>query len=109
MTVESHHVLYEKNGLIKRDKETIRFEQISSVSVRRGWFFANLVLETTGGTRPIVLNGLWAAEAEGARVTLSHRIEEKKTSVEDRVLELMEEQADLLRQIAVAIKERETF
>ncbi len=103
MIVETNHVLYEKNGLIKRDKETIRFEQISSVSVRRGWFFANLVLETTGGTRPIVLNGLWAGEAEGARVTLSHRIEEQRASVEERVIDLMEEQADLLRQIASAI------
>ncbi len=102
MIVEATHVLYEKNGLIKRDKETIRFEQISSVSVRRGWFFALLVLETTGGSRPIVLNGLWAGDAEAARSSLSHRIEEKKTSVEDRMLALMEEQTVLLRRIAAA-------
>jgi hypothetical protein len=104
MIVESTHVLYEKNGLVKRDKETIRFEQISSVSVRRGWFFAVLVLETTGGTRPIVLNGLWAGEAEAARASLSHRIEEKNTSAEDRMLSLMEEQTVLLRRIATAVE-----
>ena len=106
MLVEGTHVLYQKNGLIKRDKETIRFEQISSVSVRRGWFFALLVLETTGGTRPIVLNGLWAGDAEAARAALTHRIEEKTTSVEDKMLALMEEQTVLLRRIAAAVESR---
>ena len=104
MRLEGNHVVYEKNGLIKRDKENIRFEQISSVSVRRGWFYAILVLETTGGTRPIVLNGLWAGEAEAARAALSHRIEHKKTSAEDRVLGLLEEQTALLRRIAAAVE-----
>jgi hypothetical protein len=104
MHLEDNHVVYEKNGLIKRDKENIRFEQISSVSVRRGWFFALLVLETTGGTRPITLNGLWASEAEAARAALSHRIEDKKTSVEDRMLGVLEEQTALLRRIATAVE-----
>jgi competence protein ComEC len=104
MRLEGNHVIYEKNGLIKRDKETIRFEQISSVSVRRGWFFALLVLESTGGTRPVVLNGLWAGDAEAARLALSARIEDKQASLEDRVLGLLEEQTDLLRRIAAAVE-----
>ncbi len=102
VTLEENHVLYQKNGIIKRDKETIQFEQISSVSVRRGWFFALLVLETTGGTRPIVLNGLWASEAEAARTALMARIHERQVSLEDRVLGLLEEQNQLLKRLVVA-------
>ncbi len=98
--VEEHHVLYEKNGIVRRDKETIRYEQISSVSVRRGLLFAWLVIETTGGSRPIVVNGLWAGEAEAARAAIAARIEHRGSSWQERVLALLEEQVRLLRRLA---------
>ena len=102
MVISETYVLYEKNGIVQRDKETIQFDQIASVSVRRGWFFAMLVLETTGGSRPIVLNGLWAAEAEVARSMLVNQIETRRVSVEDRVIGLLEEQNSLLRRLVEA-------
>ena len=43
-------VNFRKRKLIGGDEETIRYEQISSVSVEKRLFFADLLVETTGGS-----------------------------------------------------------
>jgi len=104
LRLEDDHAVYEKNGLFKRSRETIRFDQISSVSIRRGWFFAYLMIETTGGTRPIVLSGLWAGDAEQARLSMHGLIQTHATSWEDRVMAELESQTVLLERIAAAVE-----
>jgi hypothetical protein len=104
LRLEKESVVFEKRQLIGGEEESIRYEQIASVSVQRGFFFADLLFETTGGTEPIFLNGLWAGQAESAQAEMRLRMRNQMGSKEDRMLELLEEQNKILKQISAKMK-----
>ena len=97
--LEQDTVRFEKRHLIGGEEESIRYEQIASVSVQRGLFFADLLFETTGGSEPVFLNGLWAGAAAKAKAELQTRIRAHSTNREDKILDLLEEQNRLLRRL----------
>jgi hypothetical protein len=92
-------VVFHKRHLIGGDDETIRYEQIASVSAHRGVLFSNVLFETTGGTEPVYLNGLWNGDAESVKADVMTRVSKHTTQKEDRVVELLEEQNVLLAAI----------
>ena len=47
-----------KNRFFGSDEEIITYGKIASVKVNSGMLFANLTIETTGGSQPIFMNGL---------------------------------------------------
>lgn len=67
LLVTPRALLYRKRTWISSREEEIPWHKIASVSVARGLFFATLIVETTGGSRPIVVNGLRGAKADRAR------------------------------------------
>lgn len=48
-------------------EETISIDQVASVSLNSGLFFADVIIETTGGSRPILCNGHWKKDAQAIR------------------------------------------
>jgi hypothetical protein len=48
-------------------EDSISTDLIASVKVQAGVVFADVVLDTTGGSPPIVIHGLWKKDAERLR------------------------------------------
>jgi hypothetical protein len=48
-------------------ENSISIDQIASVKVQAGVAFADVVIDTTGGSPPIVIHGLWKKDAERLR------------------------------------------
>lgn len=105
LILEPERVVFKKAKLIGGDEETIPYEQIASVSIQRGMFFADLLFETTGGSEPIFLNGLWRRTATRAKMELDAKIRVRSVNKEQKMMELLEEQTELLRQILTQLKQ----
>ncbi len=105
VTLREDAVVFTKRRLVGGEEESIRCEQISSVNVVRGLFFAELLLETTGGSEPVYLNGLWIGDAEAAKRLLRGRLQHQSVSHEDRVMAELSKQTALLERL-VAHAER---
>jgi len=56
---------------IGHEEQTISVDQIASVQIKAGMMFADVVIETTGGSQPIVCHGHWKGDAEGIREKIS--------------------------------------
>ena len=56
---------------VGHEEQTISIDQIASVRVSAGMFFADVIIETTGGSQPIVCHGHWKGDAEGIREAIS--------------------------------------
>lgn len=56
---------------IGHEEQTISIDQIASVRVSAGLLFADVIIETTGGSQPIVCHGHWKSDAEGIRTKIS--------------------------------------
>ena len=57
--------------LIGHEEQTISVDQIASVRITAGLLFADVIIETTGGSQPIVCHGHWKKDAEGIRSKIS--------------------------------------
>ncbi len=56
---------------IGHEEETISIDQIASVKISAGLLFADVIIETTGGSQPIVCHGHWKSDARGIREKIS--------------------------------------
>lgn len=99
LIVEPERVVFKKHKLIGGDEESIHYEQIASVSINRGIVFADLLFETTGGSEPIFLNGLWRTTAARAKAEIDAKLRHRVVDKEERMLTLLQEQNDLLKEI----------
>jgi hypothetical protein len=98
--LEPDKVVFVKKHLIGGEEHSIAYEQLASISINRGFLFADLLFETTGGSEPVYLNGMWNGTAERAKNDLEARRKAKGVSKEDTIVELLTEQNQLLRTIA---------
>lgn len=57
-------MLFRKRGLIGSREEHINYKAVASVRVKNGLFLANVSIETSGGSQPIFINGLWKSDAQ---------------------------------------------
>jgi hypothetical protein len=48
-------------------EDSISIDQIASVKIQAGMLFADVVIDTTGGSPPIVIHGFWKKDAERLR------------------------------------------
>lgn len=53
-----------KNRFFGSDEEIITYGKIAAVKLNSGIFFANLTVETMGGSQPIFINGLPKNDAQ---------------------------------------------
>jgi len=53
-----------KRRMLGSDEEIISYAKIASVKVNSGVMFADLTIETTGGSQPIFINGLAKGDAQ---------------------------------------------
>ncbi|MBT3313018.1 MAG: PH domain-containing protein [Anaerolineae bacterium] len=53
-----------KRRVLGSDEEIISYGKIASVKLKSGVLFADLTIETTGGSQPIFINGLLKGDAQ---------------------------------------------
>jgi hypothetical protein len=56
-------ILFRKRGLLGSNEEYINYQAVASCRVKNGIFLASIIIETTGGSQPVYLNGLWKTDA----------------------------------------------
>ena len=57
-------VRYTERGMIGSNEELIHFTHIASVRLSRGLLYTTLSIETSGGSQPIFVSGLWKEDAK---------------------------------------------
>jgi hypothetical protein len=70
LSVESDGVHYQKRKLLGSSEEIISYRHISSVRILTGLFFASIIIETSGGSQPIVMIGLSKSDAQEVKVSI---------------------------------------
>jgi len=70
LTLADDGMLFRKGALFGSSAEHINYRAIASVRVQNGIFLANITIETSGGSQPIYINGLWKAEAREIQDTI---------------------------------------
>jgi hypothetical protein len=63
LTLASDGILFRKGRLFGSSEERISYKAIASVRVANGVFLSNVSVETSGGSQPIFINGLWKSDA----------------------------------------------
>lgn len=64
LVVASDGMVFRKARMFGSSEEHISYRSIASYRVANGVFLANLCIETSGGTQPIFVNGLWKSDAK---------------------------------------------
>jgi len=63
LTVAEDGIHFHKGALFGSQEEHINYRAIASLRVNSGIFLADLDIETSGGSQPIHINGLWKSAA----------------------------------------------
>jgi hypothetical protein len=63
LTLSGDGILFRKGRLFGSSEERISYKAIASIRVANGVFLASLSVETSGGSQPIFINGLWKSDA----------------------------------------------
>ena len=64
VTVADDGIHFIKRRLFGSDEEIITYHKIASVRVKTRMFFADLTIETSGGSQPIFINGMAKNDAQ---------------------------------------------
>ena len=57
-------ILFRKRRLFGSSEEHINYRAVSSIRIRNGLLLSNVSIETSGGSQPILINGLWKSDAK---------------------------------------------
>lgn len=63
LTLAADGLHFRKGALFGSHEEHIAYRAIASLRVENGIFLADLTIETSGGSQPIHINGLWKSAA----------------------------------------------
>jgi hypothetical protein len=63
ITLASDGILFRKGKMFGSQEEQINYRAIASIRVTNRMFLANISVETSGGSQPIFINGLWKSDA----------------------------------------------
>ena len=64
LELSSDGLLFRKGAMFSSSKEFINYKSIASLRVKNGLFLSTLSIETSGGSQPIYINGLWKNDAQ---------------------------------------------
>ena len=73
LTLAGDGMHFRKGALFGSQEENINYRAVASLRVKNGIFLANLSIETSGGSQPIFLNGLWKSDAREIQATVQAR------------------------------------
>lgn len=73
LTLASDGILFRKGAMFGSNEERIAYRALASVRVKHGMFLSDISLETSGGSQPIFMNGLWKSEAREIQETIRAR------------------------------------
>ena len=62
--VDDDGIHFIKSGLLKKDEEIISYNQIASVKISSKILFSDVLIETSGGSQPVFINGLSKRDAQ---------------------------------------------
>lgn len=76
LTVAEDGLHFRKGALFSSQEEHIHYRAIASLRINNGVFLSTMDIETSGGSQPIHINGLWKSAARGiqAAVQTAQRI-----------------------------------
>lgn len=67
-------ILFRKRRLFGSNEEHINYRAVASIRVGNGVFLSNISIETSGGSQPIFINGMWKSDAKKVQESLrSHQ------------------------------------
>ena len=78
LSIGTDGVRYHKARLFGSTEELINARQIASVRLRNGLFFSSMVIETAGGSQPVIVDGLRKADASQAQDAIQRLLEEAR-------------------------------
>ncbi len=70
LTMASDGMLFRKGAMFGSSEELINYRAVASVRIKNGIFLAELCIETSGGSQPIFVNGLWKSDAKEIQDTI---------------------------------------
>ena len=70
LTLASDGMLFHKGAMFGSSMERINYRTVASVRIKNGVFLADVTIETSGGSQPIFINGLWKSEAKEVQDTI---------------------------------------
>jgi hypothetical protein len=63
LTLSGDGILFRKGRFFGSSEERINYRAIASLRVKNGIFLSSISVETSGGSQPIFINGLWKSDA----------------------------------------------
>ncbi|MDB6167799.1 MAG: hypothetical protein JWM88_663 [Verrucomicrobia bacterium] len=63
LTIANDGIVFRKGALFGSNEEHISYRAIASFRIKNGIFLSNVNVETSGGSQPIFINGLWKSAA----------------------------------------------
>jgi len=70
LVLVSDGMVFRKGSLFGSREEHISYKKVASFRITNGILFSTVSIETSGGSQPIVVNGLWKSEAKELQDTL---------------------------------------
>jgi hypothetical protein len=64
LILESDGIVFQKRSLFGSREEHINYKAVASFRITNGIFFSTISIETSGGSQPIVVSGLWKSDAK---------------------------------------------
>ncbi len=64
LVLVSDGIVFRKGNLFGSREEHINYKAVASFRITNGILFSTVSIETSGGSQPIVVNGLWKSEAK---------------------------------------------
>jgi len=70
LTLGGDGLHFRKRSMFGSSEEHISYHSVASLRVQNGVFLSTLTVETSGGTQPIFVNGLWKSDAREIQETI---------------------------------------
>ena len=64
LTLAADGVTFRKGAMFSTNEEHINFRAVASFRIKNGIFLSDVSIETSGGSQPIFINGLWKSDAK---------------------------------------------
>ena len=64
LTLASDGMVFRKGALFGSSEERINYRAVASFQIENGIWLSNVCIETSGGSQPIFVNGLWKSDAK---------------------------------------------
>ena len=64
LTLAADGITFRKGAMFSTNEEHINYRAVASLRVKNGICLSNLSIETSGGSQPIFINGLWKSDAK---------------------------------------------